>query len=71
MEHSNKLRHFHIHDGIAKSAKQKGCNHLALGDGEINIQERLSMADDRNARCVLETKTVSALEKSVEYLKAY
>lgn len=71
MQHSNQLRHFHIHDGIAKSDKQKGRNHLALGDGEINIQERFSMADDRNARCVLETKTISALKKSVEYLKAY
>ncbi len=70
MEHSNKLRHFHIHDGIAKSDKEKGHNHLALGDGEINIQERLSMADNRNARCVLETKTIAALKKSVEYLKA-
>lgn len=71
MEHANKLRHFHIHDGIAKSGKQEGRNHLALGDGEINIQERLSMADHRNARCVLETKTIAALKKSVEYLKAY
>lgn len=68
MEHSDKLRHFHIHDGIAENDKQKGCNHLALGDGEINIQERLSTADDRNARCVLETKTILALKKSVEYL---
>lgn len=69
MEHSDKLRHFHIHDGIAKRDKQDGRNHLALGDGEINIRERLSMADDRNARCVLETKTITALKKSVEYLK--
>lgn len=71
MEHANKLRHFHIHDGTAKSGNQEGRNHLALGDGEINIQERLSMADHRNARCVLETKTIAALKKSVEYLKAY
>lgn len=71
MEHFNQLRHFHIHDGIAESDQQKGRNHLALGDGEIDIQERLSMADDRNARCVLETKTIASLKKSVEYLKAY
>ena len=71
MQHFNKLRHFHIHDGIAKSDKHKGRAHLALGDGEINIQERLSMADDKNARCVLETKTIAALRKSVEYLEAF
>ena len=69
MNHANKLRHFHIHDGIAKNDNHKGRNHLALGDGEIDIGERLSMADDRNARCVLETKTITALRKSVEYLK--
>lgn len=67
-DHLDKLRHFHIHDGIAKRDGQEGRNHLALGDGEIDIQERLSVAADRNARCVLETKTISALEKSVEYL---
>ena len=71
MEHANKLRHFHIHDGIAKSEKQKGRSHLALGDGEINIGERLSAAKDRNARCVLETKTIAALRKSVEYLRKF
>ena len=69
MEHSGRLRHFHIHDGIAESSGQEGRNHLALGDGEINIQEKLSIAEERNARCVLETKTITALEKSVEYLK--
>lgn len=69
MEHSGRLRHFHIHDGIAASDGREGRNHLALGDGEINIQERLSMADDRNARCVLETKTIAALTKSVAYIK--
>lgn len=71
MDHSQKLRHFHIHDGIAKSNHQDGRNHLALGDGEIDIQQRLSTANDRNARCVLETKTIAALKKSVDYLKAY
>lgn len=68
MEHSNQLRHFHIHDGIAQTKNRKGSNHLALGDGEIDIRERLALADSVNARCVLETKTISALQKSVEYL---
>ena len=64
MEHSEKLAHFHIHDGSENPPK----NHLALGDGEINILERLNLAESQNARCVLETKTVTALEKSVDYL---
>ena len=69
MERAGKLRHFHIHDGTAERGPRKGSNHLALGDGEIGIEERLSLAEERNARCVLETKTVAALEQSVDYLR--
>lgn len=65
MEHVNHLAHFHIHDGSENPPK----NHLALGDGEIDITERLKLAEERNARCVLETKTIAALEKSVAYLR--
>ncbi len=59
------LCHFHIHDGTEQPAR----NHLALGDGEIDLAERLRFAEQRNARCVLETKTAAALEKSVVYLQ--
>ena len=65
MENVSHLRHFHIHDGRENPPK----NHLALGDGEIDLNERLSLAEERNARCVLETKTVEALRKSVAWLK--
>ena len=65
MKHQDRLIHFHIHDGKETPPK----NHLALGDGEIDLQARLSLARDRNARCVLETKTVEALKNSVRWLK--
>lgn len=68
LDHLQKLRHFHIHDGVSQSETQPGRNHLALGDGEIDLRERLSTAAACNARCVLETKTIAALEKSVRYL---
>ncbi len=71
MEYADRLRHFHIHDGTAKSGDRPGRNHLALGDGEIDIRKRLTAAKTQNARCVLETKTVQALEKSVEYLTSH
>lgn len=64
MSHKDHLIHFHIHDG---SEVPPG-NHLALGDGEIDLKERLSLAEQRNARCVLETKTIEALKKSVLWL---
>lgn len=65
MEHKDRLIHFHIHDGTEQPPR----NHLALGDGEIDLVSRLVLAKDRGARCVLETKTVEALKKSVEWLK--
>ena len=64
-EHEYRLIHFHIHDGSEIPPK----NHLALGDGEIDLASRLELAKRRNARCVLETKTIEALKTSVEWLK--
>lgn len=61
----DRLVHFHIHDGKEEPPK----NHLALGDGEIDLQERLRTADHCHARCVLETKTIEALRHSVAWLR--
>ena len=60
--HDDKLLHMHGHDALGRK------NHLALGDGEINLHERFAWAQRRNARVVLETKTVEALRKSVARL---
>lgn len=65
LDHSDRLIHFHIHDGT--EAPQR--NHLALGAGEIDLAERLRLAEEANARCVLETKTVEALKESVRWLR--
>ena len=64
MEHRDRLIHFHIHDGTEAPPR----NHLALGDGEIDLRARLKLAEERSARCVLETKTVTALRQSVQWL---
>lgn len=60
--HDERLLHMHGHD--AKCTK----NHLALGDGEINLAERFSWANRNHARIVLETKTIAALRSSVAKL---
>ena len=65
LQNKDRLVHFHIHDGKEEPPK----NHLALGDGEINLAERLNLASERNARCVLETKTIEALKNSAKWLK--
>lgn len=65
ISHQSRLVHFHIHDGSEVPPR----NHLALGDGEIDLCERLRFAESCNGRCVLETKTAAALEKSVAWLR--
>ena len=62
LSHKSRLNHMHIHDGLC------GKNHLALGHGEIDIKRYLKLAQKLNCRCVLETKTIKALETSVEWL---
>lgn len=65
LAHQDRLLHFHIHDSTETPPR----NHLALGDGEIDLLNRLRLAQSRNARCVLETKTIAALESSVTWLR--
>lgn len=61
--HADRLCHMHIHDAKGKK------NHLALGTGEIDIEDKLRIARKNNCRCVLETKTVVGLKQSVKHLK--
>ncbi len=61
-KHENKLIHMHGHDGAGRK------NHLALEDGEIDLLARFAWAARRNARIVLETKTIAALRQSVARL---
>lgn len=63
LEHEDKLRHFHIHDGLKRQ------NHMVLGTGEIDIKQRLAIAQKHGCRCVIETKTIDALKESVAWLK--
>lgn len=61
-KHIDKLYHMHIHDAIGSK------NHLPLGSGEMNIEEKLHLAKEHDCTCVLETKTIEGLKESVEYL---
>lgn len=66
MAHEDRLVHFHIHDGTYRPPR----DHLAAGDGEIDLSARLGVALSHHCRCVLETKTSHALKKTVEWLHA-
>lgn len=62
MNNADKLKHMHLHDGIGKS------NHLPLFSGEIDVLGKLNIAQKTKSTCVLETKTVDGLKKSVSEL---
>lgn len=62
MEHEDRLLHFHIHDARGKK------NHQTLGTGEIDLFQRLELAKKHHCRCVVETKTIAALQESIEWI---
>lgn len=63
--HADRLFHMHAHDTKGKQ------DHMAFGDGEIDLSERLNRARGNKARVVLETKTVAALQKSIPQLQEF
>lgn len=65
LKRSQRLHHMHMHDALGTKV------HRALGDGEMDIEEYLELAKAHDCRVVLETKTVDALKKSVNWLKAH
>ena len=60
-KYPDRLLHMHLHDSDGKSA------HLALGDGRINVADKLSLL--RGDTCLVEVKTKAGLKKSMEYLR--
>lgn len=62
MENIDKLGHMHFHDALDKM------DHLPLFEGDIDIVERIKIAEEYGCCCVIETKTVDGLSKSVERL---
>jgi hypothetical protein len=42
--------------------------HLILGEGNINLLEKLNIARRKHCRCVIETKTVASLQESLNWL---
>lgn len=64
LEHADRLQHMHMHD--ANNGKN---DHLALGEGELDIQKFLALAEKCDCSVVLETKTIEGLKKSAQWIK--
>ncbi len=63
MLHDNEIAHMHLHD--VKGSK----DHQALFEGDLNIKELLSFAENKNIRVLVEVKTKEALERSITALR--
>lgn len=64
LSHRDRLSHMHMHDAKGTSV------HLALGDGELDKDHFLKLAEECGCRTVLETKTVDALRQSAAWLRS-
>jgi len=62
LEYADRLIHMHVHD--AKNGK----SHLPLGTGELDLTKYLDLAKRHGCSVVLETKTISGIKTSVEWL---
>ena len=62
LERENKLCHIHLHDAQNKK------DHMTLGTGNVDITKYIQLAEKNKCTVVLETKTIDALRKSVEWL---
>jgi sugar phosphate isomerase/epimerase len=58
------LAHIHLHDNSGK-----GDEHLALGQGCVDLQPVLRTIEERNISAVLEQKTEKAVIESLQALK--
>ncbi|MDD3334815.1 MAG: sugar phosphate isomerase/epimerase [Eubacteriales bacterium] len=63
LKRKDRLCHMHLHDATEKK------DHLALGTGVLDLQKYLTLADEANARIVLETKSIAGLTESVRWLQ--
>ena len=65
LEREKHLMHMHMHDALGTQV------HLALGDGEMNLEYYLRLAAEHDCRVVLETKTVAALRQSARWVNKW
>ena len=61
---ASRLHHIHLHDAL-----QPGRDHLALGNGDLPLGDRLALARRQDCTVVLEIKTAAALRESVAWLE--
>ena len=61
---SERLCHMHLHD----YSPERG-DHLPVGEGTLNIEKYLDLAEEHNCRVLLETKTAEGVRHSVSRIR--
>ncbi len=64
LDRGTHLHHMHMHD------VQNGKDHQPLGTGELDACKYLGLAEKHGCRVVLETKTISGLRQTVQWLRS-
>lgn len=64
LDRSDRILHMHLHQAIGKT------HHLPLDHGEIDLEKDLDFAERRGCTVVVEVKTVEALTRSFDWLRA-
>lgn len=62
LSHKDKIKHFHLHDVTSCT------NHIALGEGLIDIPKYFQLVKETADIAVVEVKEPSALQKSMQYI---
>lgn len=62
-KHIDRLIHMHLHDALVNEHR----DHLALGDGELDILHYLKLAHMHHCRVVVEVKTIAGLRQSIKW----
>lgn len=60
----DRLCHMHLHDYSAERG-----DHLPIGDGTLDIERYLKLAEQHNCRVLLETKTAEGVKLSAERMR--
>lgn len=63
MQHEDKIAHMHFHDAKGKN------DHQIPFDGDLNVEELINFAHNKNIKMLIEVKTEEALKKSVDVLR--
>ena len=64
LSHSDRLKHFHIHDCVEGRK-----DHRTLGTGVLDVKRYLALAEKLGCTAVVETKTVESLRQSMDWIR--